>query len=484
MEYFKTNLPAISSGTILNERYEIGELIGTGGYGRVYRAKDKKLKKKIRAIKEIYITDINTKKLMLSKENFLKEASILCTLNHPGIPEVMDYFCNDHNYYIVMEYIEGITLDEKYKKEKRLWSEKEIISFALEICNILEYLHSRSIVFRDIKPQNIMMDKDRAKLIDFGIARHFRPGQTKDTINIGTPGYAAPEQYGKSGGSDERTDIYSLGVILHYLASGEDPQEKEETFKFSLIKEKNPEISEAMENIINKCINLNKSERFQNIRELKGILSDLKGAIAEKNTLVKKEALPEFFKKEFAPNPPPKDSKIILERTGEKEILIDIPGKFSFTLAAKVLALSLWLWIWSFGLTMVFKHFPLSLNCFSLFWYAGGIIAIIFGISNIIKILTSMFGRTGLTFEENHLKLKTRWLGLISREKLFSMSSIENFSFEYNQNIRGLKALYDIPGKVYFQYGKKRINLPVNIKQKENNWLCEEIGRIFDFFSP
>jgi len=480
---YRENFPTLSKGTVLAERYEIEESVGHGGYGRVYRAKDLKLQNKERAVKEIYPGEIVTGKLVLSRENFLKEASILCKLTHPGIPEVVDYFCNDRCHYIVMEYIKGITLYEKYRKENRLWTEKEVLLFALELCDVLDYLHSNSIIFRDLKPQNIIIDNNgKARLIDFGIARHFRPEQTKDTINIGTPGYAAPEQYGPGGGSDPRTDIYSLGVLLHYLSSGEDPQEKDETFKFLPLRELNSQITQELSGIIEKCLNLNKSGRFQNIRELRGALEDLHSG--HLSLPAKKNSIPEKFEKDYSPSLPPGNSGIILERTGEEEFLIDIPGRgLGFTTAGKAVFLLFWIWVWLFGIITVFKHFSLSLNCFFLFWYAGGTLAIIFGLFNLLKILTSMFGKTSLFFEKEYLRVKTRWAGVVSTEKKFDMDGINNFGFEYNPNLRGLRALYDLPGKVYFHYNRKKITLPVSTGREENNWLCKEIERIFSFFS-
>jgi len=272
MENNVMKTPEIPSGSILVERYEITGIIGEGGYGRVYKAKDKRLQDKIWAVKEIYSGE-GSEKRKEAKENFSKEAAILSKLNHRGIPSVVDYFSMDLCHYIVMEYVMGITLEEKLLMEKRLYGEDGIMPFAIEMCDVIEYLHNHSIIFRDLKPQNIIIDDNgHIKLIDFGIARHFKLSQTTDTINIGTIGYAAPEQFGKKGGTDQRSDIYSFGVILHYMATGENPQDKEEPFVFTPIREVNQNISEELERIINKCICLPKGGRFENIRELKGRL--------------------------------------------------------------------------------------------------------------------------------------------------------------------------------------------------------------------
>jgi len=175
INYENSDFGELSRGTLLSGRYEILELIGQGGAGRVYTAKDTNLGNKTRAVKEIYSIKGVTEKFLIAKGNFLKEASILSNLSHPGVPEVIDYFNSDHRHYIVMEYIRGVTLQEKYRADNRLWNQKEITSLALQVTEVLEYLHSRSIIFRDLKPENIIIDeKNNLRLIDFGIARNRR----------------------------------------------------------------------------------------------------------------------------------------------------------------------------------------------------------------------------------------------------------------------------------------------------------------------
>ena len=169
---------------------------------------------------------LSPQEVLEKTKDFKREAQILAGLKHDNLPHIYDYFDDTGRWYLVMDFIEGETLEEYQSKTggKRL-DVPDVLHIGMQLCTVLNFLHTRTpvIIFRDLKPANIMRAPDgRIYLIDFGIARHFKPGQTKDTSVLGSLGYAAPEQHGKAQ-TDHLSDIYSLGATLHELLSGDDP---------------------------------------------------------------------------------------------------------------------------------------------------------------------------------------------------------------------------------------------------------------------
>jgi serine/threonine protein kinase len=166
----------------------------------------------------------------------------------------MDYFEDGGKHYLVMDYIEGQTLDELLEGRSEPFPEAQITDWAHQLCGVLEYLHNQPqpIIFRDLKPGNIMVDNnDQVQLIDFGIARLFKPGKNRDTASFGTTGYAPPEQYGR-GQTDPRSDIYALGATLHHLVTLRDPGD--EPFKFPAPNTINPALSSELNDAITKAV--------------------------------------------------------------------------------------------------------------------------------------------------------------------------------------------------------------------------------------
>ncbi len=210
---------------VLKGHYHIIMVLGTGGMGAVYEAKDSALGNRLVAIKEMLPQNPNDPQAIpATPKDFKREADMLASLHHPNLPSVHEHFDEAGRWYLVTDFIEGETL-EKYVKAIGKLSEEEVVTIGIQLCTVLHYLHTQKpqpIVFRDLKPANIMRTADgHLYLIDFGIARHFTGNP--NTEALGTLGYAAPEQCGKQPHATPQSDIYGLGVILHQLLSGNDP---------------------------------------------------------------------------------------------------------------------------------------------------------------------------------------------------------------------------------------------------------------------
>lgn len=206
----------MKQGDIIGLKYRILKRIGQGGNSTVFLAENMVLSN-LWAIKAI---DRNNP----SAIHEMQEVNILKGLNHHMLPRIADLCEDERHIYIVMDYIEGETLSEILKAEGRI-EESRLIDWAKQLCDVLIYLHSRQppVIYRDLKPSNIILgDSGRLHLVDFGTAKSFKEQTLEDTVYIGTQGYAAPEQFGW-GKSDERTDLYNLGMTLFHLATGTHP---------------------------------------------------------------------------------------------------------------------------------------------------------------------------------------------------------------------------------------------------------------------
>jgi len=265
----------LQKGTVLNERFEIENLINIGGMGYVYKGEDQVLKRSV-AIKEMIdrFTDPNERTEAI--ERFKRESEILCKLDHPAIPEFFDYFVENQRYYIVMALVDGVDLGnviQRLEEEVRTVPIKNAILWAIQICDVLMYLHSfkPQIIYRDLKPSNIVVTPNgKIKLIDFGIARLFI-SKIKGTM-IGTQGYAPPEQY--RGKAEPRSDIYSLGATLHHLLTGKDPR-YEAPFHFPSARSLNPDIPASLEEIIDNTLKMVPEDRYRTARQLKKALTEM-----------------------------------------------------------------------------------------------------------------------------------------------------------------------------------------------------------------
>ncbi len=210
---------------LLHSRYNIVSQVGTSGFGAVYKAKDTLFSHRLVAIKEMNQDGLSSRELAEPTTAFEREALLLSDLTHPNLPRIHDHFSEHGRSYVVMDYIAGDTLEDYLDTVIQRLPVEMVLEIGIQLSTVLDYLHNHQppIIFRDVKPANIMRTADNhVYLIDFGIARHFKPGKAKDTIPLGSKGYAAPEQYGKAQ-TTPQTDIYGLGATLHELLTGDDP---------------------------------------------------------------------------------------------------------------------------------------------------------------------------------------------------------------------------------------------------------------------
>jgi tRNA A-37 threonylcarbamoyl transferase component Bud32 len=252
-------------GVVLGERYKIEAVIGRGGTGAVYKVSDLRTPQEW-AVKELW-SDVPDAEQLGLKHQLDSEITVLSKLRHQNLPRIVDAFESDNRHYIVMDYVRGRDLRLILKDVGRLPLELAL-DLGIQLANVLHYLHSQPqpIIFRDLKPANIMVDSHGVvKLVDFGIARHFLPEATGDTRAFGTPGYAAPEQYGSSQ-SDQRSDIYTLGATLHELITGRNPGEQ--PFSFPPMSALVPEAPPELDVIVGACVAMDPNQRYPSMERL------------------------------------------------------------------------------------------------------------------------------------------------------------------------------------------------------------------------
>lgn len=250
-------------GTVIDGKYEVLKEIGRGGMSVVYLAMDKRLNKQW-AVKEIRKKG-SGKNDEVVVNSLLAEANLMKRLDHPSLPRIVDIIDNGVTIYVVMDYIEGESLD-KILNEYGAQPEEMVVGWGKQLCDALGYLHSQKppIIYRDMKPANVMLKPEgNIKIIDFGIAREYKEQNLADTTVLGTKGYAPPEQY--SGQTDPRSDIFAIGMTMHHLLTGVDPRNGE---PYAPVRQWNPEISEGVEAIIDKCVQPAAENRYQSCADL------------------------------------------------------------------------------------------------------------------------------------------------------------------------------------------------------------------------
>ena len=276
--------PALAPGTVLLNRYSIEGYIGGGGFGHIYRARDRALGYR-RAIKEAFYRDPNTQR------QFRLEAEFLLNARHPNLVRGYAVFEQAGRLYLVMDYVDGKTLEdiaiEQIRRTGRPPNEAQVLDWILPICDALHELHSQPapIIHRDVKPANIKMSVTLGipVLIDLGLAKLYLQGQ--QTIGAAlafTPGYAPPEQYQAMGATDQRTDVYGLGATLFYLLTGYQPTESPARLSATALpalRTLNPHVSAQTETVVLKAMALDPTQRQQTARDLEAELRACRAAL-------------------------------------------------------------------------------------------------------------------------------------------------------------------------------------------------------------
>ncbi|MDF2558055.1 MAG: serine/threonine protein kinase [Bacillales bacterium] len=263
----------IKIGDLVDQKYHVIKKIGQGGMSTVFLVQDNRLQKEW-ALKTIKRSILKNGEIFT--QSLLSEVEILKKIEHPSIPRIVDVFEDEHQISIVLDLVTGNSLDQIVEVSGP-FTQELTLQVGLQVCDTLNYLHSLQdpIIYRDLKPSNLVLGQNgKIRIVDFGIARVLKKEKVEDTICLGTRGYAAPEQYGGSGQSDKRTDVYCLGVTLYHLLTGHNPSSP--PYEISPIRKLKPHLSRELEKIILKATKTNPNDRYQDCNELKKALENYK----------------------------------------------------------------------------------------------------------------------------------------------------------------------------------------------------------------
>lgn len=298
----------LSPHSLLQQRYMILGQVGRGGMGAVYVAMDTRLGHRRVAIKEMSQANLNSTELTAATARFQQEADMLGKLSHPNLPRIYDSFSEQERSYLVMDFIEGQNLHQILKSlNGQPLSLAQSLLYARQLCDVLAYLHQQNppIIFRDVKPTNVMVTQSgQVYLIDFGIARVFKEGQQQDTIFLGSPGYAPPEQHGISQ-TNPRSDIYGLGATLHYCLTGRDPYYSDDRFSFLPVRQFNPQVPAELDQLVQRMVDQDERARPASALEVQQALLGLTQRASEFTTSLSPAAPASAPTKYIAPVPPP-----------------------------------------------------------------------------------------------------------------------------------------------------------------------------------
>jgi len=271
----------LEEGKLLANRYKVEKVLGQGGMGAVYLARDGSLGDKAVAIKEMRITAADDKGQQAALKQFRQEAQFLANLEHPNLVQVSDFFSEDGRHYLVMAYVKGQNLGEMLVARRGAFPVAKVLEWGRQLAGVLHYLHTQEppILFRDLKPSNIMQDAaGNVRLIDFGIARSFNPEGVTATFlqGMGSAGYSPLEQYQGAGGTDPRSDIYALGATLFHLITNRVPPSPVELVSenkpMPSPKRWNPTLPANVDQILLKMLAVRKDDRYQTMEQVRALL--------------------------------------------------------------------------------------------------------------------------------------------------------------------------------------------------------------------
>jgi serine/threonine protein kinase len=248
---------------VLQTRWEVVKQLGQGGMGTVYLARDLRLSNRLCVVKRLRVDFFREEDRQQALAFFQREAMVLSSLKHPNIVLIHDYFEEDENYYLVMEYVEGENLQAKLVDSGHPFTEEEVVEWAVKVCEVLHYLHRHNppVIYRDLKPSNIMVDNTGTiKLVDFGIARPY--AEESDNTHVVSGGYSPPEQYW--GGADPRSDLYGLGATMHFLLTGVEPL----ALQTSSPQQVNPRVSSRIDRVVQRATSQDVWLRYQTAMEM------------------------------------------------------------------------------------------------------------------------------------------------------------------------------------------------------------------------
>lgn len=281
--------PQMTPGTLVHERYRIIRVVGQGGMGVVYEAEDERLTKRI-ALKQTLVSGEGLERA------FEREARLLASLKHRGLPSVSDYFIIDQSQFLVMDYIDGPNLEELAAQQNGPFSLKQVLTWAYQLCDILSYLHSKQppIIHRDIKPQNLKLSEDKhIILLDFGLAKHTDQDLSRATSSRSvygyTPNYSPPEQINGSR-TDVRSDVYASAATLYFLLAGTPPSSamtrisaftNDEPDPLKPLHELRSDVSQDVSNVISTAMLLKSANRYPSVAAMRDALQGAEQGIPQ-----------------------------------------------------------------------------------------------------------------------------------------------------------------------------------------------------------
>jgi serine/threonine protein kinase len=269
----------LPASQLLYNRYRVMQKLAQGGQSAVYLVLDTLNSSTQRAVKEMSEAHLGPLERDKAVNDFLREADMLRSLDHPALAKVFDRFVDNHKHYLVMEYVRGHNLEDELIDTGHALEWERVLSWGIALSDVLAYLHSRTppIIYRDLKPANVMLQPDgNIKLIDFGIARWLHPMRTHDTSKLGTDGYAPLEQYNAR--SEPRSDLYALGASLYHLLTGRVPEAAPMRGiggSLTPVRSVNPRVPESFERVILRALSLQPDDRFPEAQQMRAALEQV-----------------------------------------------------------------------------------------------------------------------------------------------------------------------------------------------------------------